>query len=78
MMIQLWLSRKRIWGKQREQKKENTIFFYTSNLQGLTIQQYKNKKNFWNTDTKQDSNLEEILYISQQGFTRREHINKLL
>ena len=48
-------------------EKEKHCFFYTWNLQGLTIQQYKNKKKFWNTNTKQDSNLEEILYVSQQG-----------
>ena len=46
-----------------------SFLFYTSDLQGFTIQQYKNKKNlkYKNTSTKQNSKLEETLYVSQQG-----------
>ena len=54
------------------------FFLYTSNLQGVTIQQYKNKK-ILKCKTKQDSNLEEILNISQQGlYTQRTHKDKQL
>ena len=42
-----------------------SFFFYTSNLQGLTVPWYKNK-NFKNASTKQDSNIEKIQYISQE------------
>ena len=49
------------------------FYFYYSNLQGLTIQQYKNKK-IYNTSTKQSSNLEEILHFLNKVCTRRGHI----
>ena len=42
------------------------FLFYSSDLQGITIQQYK-----------EDSNLEEILYVSQQSLnTWRTHKHK--